>query len=72
MENKTIKFKTNINCGSCVAIVKPFLNDTKGIDHWAVDTDNQDKILSVNYSEISQEEIIQQVQKAGFKIELLT
>ncbi len=66
---KTLKFKTNINCGGCVAKVTPFLNDADGICHWEVDTTNRDKILSVHSEGITKEEVIHKVQEAGFKIE---
>ena len=68
----TLKFKTNINCGGCVAKVTPFLNDADGICHWEVDTANKDKILSVHSEGITEQEVMKKVQKAGFKIELLT
>ena len=73
MENKhkTHQFKTNINCGGCVATVTPFLNETEGVCHWEVDTTNKDKILTVETAEISEQQIIETVQKAGFKIEPL-
>ena len=67
----TLKFKTYINCGGCVAKVTPFLNDADGICHWEVDTTNKDKILSVHSEGITEEEVIQKVQEAGFKIETL-
>jgi copper chaperone CopZ len=70
-EKKTFTFKTNINCGGCVAKVTPFLNDTKGIETWSVDTTNKDKILSVTSNGISKNEIIETVQNAGFKIDTL-
>ena len=70
--DKTLKFKTNINCSGCVEKVTPFLNDANGICHWDVDTTNRDKILSVHSEGITEEEVIQKVQDAGFKIELLT
>jgi copper chaperone len=70
--DKTLKFKTNINCSGCVEKVTPFLNDANGICHWDVDTVNKDKILSVHSEGITEEEVIQKVQDAGFKIELLT
>lgn len=70
--DKTLKFKTNINCSGCVEKVTPFLNDADGICHWDVDTTNRDKILSVHSEGITEEEVIQKVQDAGFKIELLT
>ncbi len=69
--NKILKFKTNINCNGCVGKVTPFLNDTDGICHWDVDTANKDKILSVHTEGITEEEVIEKVQEAGFKIELL-
>jgi copper chaperone CopZ len=68
---KTLKFKTNINCGGCVAQVTPFLNEAEGICHWEVDTTNKDKILSVHTDGITEEEVVQKVVSAGFKIELL-
>lgn len=71
MENKKFQFKTNINCGGCVAKVTPFLDDTDGVCEWDVDTTNKDKILTVEADGITEEQIIQSVQKAGFKIEQL-
>jgi copper chaperone len=66
------KFKTNINCNGCVEKVSPFLINADGICHWDVDTANKDKILSVHSEGITEEEVIQKVKDAGFKIELLT
>ena len=70
-EKKNLQFKTNINCGGCVAKVTPFLNEAEGINHWEVDTTNKDKILSVNSDGITKEEIIQKIKEAGFKFESL-
>lgn len=69
MENKKFQFKTNINCSGCEAKVTPFLNDIKS--DWKVDTTNKDKVLTVNSEGINEQEVIEAVQKAGFKIELL-
>jgi len=69
--DKILKFKTNINCGGCLAKVTPFLNDANGIRHWDVDTTNKDKILSLHSEGISEQEVIQTVEEAGFKIELI-
>lgn len=68
-QGETLRFKTNINCGGCVAGVTPALNAAKGICHWEVDTNSPDKILSVYPDGITEEEIINSVQGAGFKIE---
>ena len=71
MENNNLQFKTNINCDSCVASVKPYLDAAEGICHWDVDTATKDKILSVHSEGITKEQVIETVQKAGYKIELL-
>ncbi len=70
-ENTTLRFKTNIKCGGCIATVSPFLNGAPGISHWEVDTAGMDKILTVQSDGISEEEVIRIVQKAGYKIEVL-
>jgi len=69
MENKNLQFKTNINCGGCIASVKPHLDNAKGISTWEVDTANKDKILTVKSEGITEQEVIETVQKAGFTIE---
>jgi copper chaperone CopZ len=68
---ETLKFKTTIKCSGCEAKVTPFLNEANGINHWEVDTNSQDKILSVHSEGITTKEVIKKVQEAGFKIELL-
>lgn len=66
----TLKFNTNINCSGCVGSVTPHLNAIDGIKNWQVDTANPDKILTVETENdaIAEEQIIQVVEKAGFKI----
>lgn len=71
MENKELKFKTNINCGGCIAKVTPFLNEAAGEGCWKVDTTNKDKILTIDADTVSGEKIIAAVLKAGYKIERL-
>ena len=66
---KTVKFKTNINCGSCIKSVTPFLNELDNIDLWKVDTDNPDKILEVTIDDEDVESVIASVKSAGFEIE---
>lgn len=62
----TLKFKTSINCGSCVAKVTPILNENEQIVNWAVDTENTDKILTVEGSDIDEADLIKSLQKIGF------
>ncbi|KQC01301.1 hypothetical protein AQF98_09215 [Pedobacter sp. Hv1] len=69
--DEVLRFKTNINCGGCVAKVTPALNANAGIAEWSVDTTDQNKILSVKSNGISEEELIETIQKTGFKIEAI-
>lgn len=69
--DQTLQFKTNINCSGCVAKVKPFLDGVAEHCEWEVDVQNKDKVLRVNAEGISPEQVMDTVQKAGFKIEVL-
>lgn len=71
MENKVLKFKTNLNCGNCVSKVQADLDNAENIEKWNVDTDNSDKILTVESSGISENEVIAIIQSKGFKAESL-
>ena len=66
---KIVKFKTNINCGSCIKSVTPFLNEVDNIDLWKVDTENPDKVLTVELDDENETTVIEAVKKAGYKIE---
>ncbi len=65
------QFKTNINCGGCVAAVTPHLNANSDIKSWKVDTANPQKVLSVETDQLSDEMIKEIVNKAGYKAETL-
>lgn len=69
MDNKELQFKTNLNCGGCVAKVKPGLDSAVGASNWSVDTDNPEKTLTVNAKGITEEEIIAIVKSKGFTAE---
>lgn len=63
---KTQKFKTNINCGNCLAKVTPLLNAEPKIKSWNVDLESDDRILTVESEDITPEEVFKTVIKAGF------
>jgi len=63
----TYKFKTNINCGSCVAAVKPSLNGEEAITNWQVDLADDDRILTVNTEKLSKMDIEALIGKVGFE-----
>ena len=62
----TLKFKTNINCGSCIRAVTPTLNGEKAIQTWEVDTTSPDKILTIN-TDLSATQVEALIEEAGFK-----
>lgn len=68
---KQYQFKTNINCGGCVAKVIPLLNANEEIKDWNVDINNPSKILTVQTDTMKEDEIRELVSKTGFKAETL-
>ena len=63
------QFKTNINCGGCIAKVELFLDGEENIKSWEVDTNHPDKILSIESANWQEDQIIHLVETAGFKAE---
>lgn len=66
---KTLKFKTNIECPSCEARVKPFLDKKEGIASWQVDTDHTDKVLTVETDSLEAKDVIKTIKRTGFVAE---
>ncbi len=69
---KTYQFKTNIKCGGCIAAVTPYLNSNNEIKHWSVDTEDKDKILTVETENLSNADISERVKQAGYQAEPLS
>ena len=64
---ETLKFKTNIKCSGCIAAVTPFLNDLPEIEKWSVDTENPEKILTVEADDqLTAETVVKTLEKAGY------
>ncbi len=63
------QFRTNINCGGCIAKVTPYLDSNKDIQKWKVDTANPAKILTIETEKLTGDEVKQIVEHAGFKAE---
>lgn len=66
---ETLKFKTNIKCGGCVATVTPSLNAVEGVESWQVDTANPDKVLTVQTGTATAADVKKAVEAAGYKAE---
>jgi copper chaperone len=67
---KTLNFKTNINCEGCVAKISSHLEQKTKINNWEVNTDDLQKILTVE-TDLSEMEIKEIVSNAGFKVEAI-
>ena len=65
---ETLKFKTNINCGGCIAAVTPTLNNLKGVNKWEVDTTTSNKILSIQTENgLTANEVVESLKKRGYQ-----
>ncbi len=62
------KYRTNLNCGSCVAKVTPHLDGESRIRRWSVDTQSPDKVLTVEGDGVGAEAVGQLVEAAGFRV----
>jgi hypothetical protein len=62
------KYRTNLNCGSCVATLKPHLDGDPAIRRWSVDTADPNKVLTVEGEGVSAEAVERHVADAGFKV----
>lgn len=68
---KELKFSTNLKCGGCIATITPFMDQEKGIFNWSVDLTNSQRILTVETENISSNEIVAIMQKAGFQAQFI-
>ncbi|WP_158826980.1 heavy-metal-associated domain-containing protein [Mucilaginibacter lacusdianchii] len=67
---ETLKFKTNIKCGGCIAAVTPSLNNLQGIEKWDVDTSSPDKILTMQTEcSLSADQVISVLKEKGYNAE---
>ena len=67
---ETLKFKTNIKCGGCIATVTPALDSLKGVEKWEVDTGNPDKVLTVQAGEgLLANDVISALKGKGYNAE---
>jgi len=67
---ETLKFKTNIKCSGCIATVTPHLNTLPQVEKWDVDTQNPDKVLTIEGKPgIDADDVIETLGNAGYKAE---
>lgn len=62
------KYRTNLNCGNCVAAVKPHLDGDPAIRRWSVDTADPNKVLTIEGDNVPTSAVARHVADAGFKV----
>ncbi|MEX1190231.1 MAG: hypothetical protein WED33_13310 [Bacteroidia bacterium] len=60
------KYETTINCGSCIAKVKPSLDELVGEGNWEVDTSDSKKILSIHADFDEEQTLILKLAELGY------
>lgn len=68
---ETLRFKTNLKCGGCIAAIKPELEKLEGLGKWTVDLAVPDRILEVETSQDKAASILEAVKKTGYDISQL-
>ena len=63
----TRQFRTNLRCGSCVATLKPHLDQEPGVDSWEVDIASPDKTLTVDGAATT-EAVKEAIARAGYQV----
>ncbi|MFD2247736.1 copper chaperone [Pontibacter ruber] len=66
-----IKFKTNVENEEALSRIAPFLDKEESISRWHIDTESNDKLLSVSGTDLDPQRIENVVQQAGFKAEII-
>ena len=67
--NQTIKFKTTLKCGGCVAKITPLLNSMKNVLEWSVDLNTPERVLTVTLKDGDVSLVKKAIMEVGFKVE---
>ena len=65
----TLKFKSNIKCGGCIAAVTPVLDELQEIKSWEVDLQHPDRLLTVEGENLKADLIVDTLAAIGYKAE---
>lgn len=67
---KSLKFKTNVKCGACVAAITPEMEKLSA-ESWSVDLTHPDRILTVT-GELDKSTIVSALEKSGYRGEIIS
>lgn len=63
------KFRTTFKCSGCVENATPHLDEVVGADNWSVDLESPEKVLIVTKEDVTEDQVIEAVKKAGYSVE---
>ncbi|MCC9138794.1 copper chaperone [Pontibacter silvestris] len=66
-----IKFKTNVETQAGLSKVAPHLEKVANLSKWNLDTDSDDRVLSVSGEELDPQAVKNAVEAAGYKAEVI-
>lgn len=67
---KTLHFKTDVSCSSCIATVSPELEFKEKIQDWSIDITNPENILTIT-TDYTEDEVKEILHKVGHKAEAI-
>lgn len=65
--NTTRQYKTNLRCESCVATLKPYLDQAPGVTRWEIDIASPNKTLTID-GDVSIDNVSEIVSRAGYEV----
>ncbi|MGL4423318.1 MAG: heavy-metal-associated domain-containing protein, partial [Gemmataceae bacterium] len=68
MTATTQHYRTNLNCGNCVAKVRPFLDADRTIHSWTVDTSTAEKRLTIVGDNVPRSVVEAAIESGGFRV----
>ena len=63
---EAITLSTDLHCDSCVSNVTPILNDDPTIQHYDIDLDHPEKLVTIQGTQLNTELLISKFEHAGF------
>jgi copper chaperone CopZ len=67
---EAITLSTDLHCNSCVSKVKPILSDDPSIQHFNIDLDHPEKLVTIQGNSLKTEELISKFEHAGYHAQL--
>lgn len=64
-----MKFKTNMKCDGCIAVVKPALDQAVGAGNWKVDLSDPMKTLTIDFPLVDAGHIQKILDEVGYQVE---